>query len=49
MNRTGLLIALALAAAVGLLFGVYPGLDLALARPFFDPARAASGRASIRC
>jgi lipid A 4'-phosphatase len=38
MNRTGLLIALALAAAVGLLFGVYPGLDLALERPFFDPA-----------
>jgi len=38
MNRTGLLIALALAAAVGLLFGVYPELDLDLARPFFDPA-----------
>ena len=38
MNRTGLLIALALAAAIGLLFGVYPKLDLDLARPFFDPA-----------
>jgi lipid A 4'-phosphatase len=38
MNRTGLLIALALAAAVGLLFGIYPELDLDLARPFFDPA-----------
>jgi lipid A 4'-phosphatase len=38
MNRTGLLIALALAAAVGLLFGVYPKLDLELVRPFFDPA-----------
>jgi len=38
MNRTGLLIALALAAAVGLLFGVYPKLDLDLVRPFFDPA-----------
>ena len=37
MNRTGLLIALALAAAVGLVFGVYPGLDLMLVRPFFDP------------
>jgi membrane-associated PAP2 superfamily phosphatase len=38
MNRTGLLLALALAAAVGLLFGIYPRLDLDLARPFFDPA-----------
>jgi membrane-associated PAP2 superfamily phosphatase len=38
MNRTGLLIALALAAAVGLLFGIYPGLDIALVRPFFDPS-----------
>jgi lipid A 4'-phosphatase len=38
MNRTGLLIALALAAAVGLLFGVYPELDLDLVGPFFDPA-----------
>jgi lipid A 4'-phosphatase len=38
MNRTGLLIALALAAAVGLLFGLYPKLDLDLVRPFFDPA-----------
>ena len=38
MNRTGLLIALALAAAVGLLFGFFPRLDLDLERPFFDPA-----------
>jgi lipid A 4'-phosphatase len=38
MNRTGLLIALGLAAAVGLLFGVYPKLDLDLVRPYFDPA-----------
>ena len=38
MNRTGLLIALALAAAVGLLFGVYPKLDLDLAGMFFDPS-----------
>ena len=37
MNRTGLLIALGLAAAVGLLFGVYPQLDLDLAGLFFDP------------
>jgi membrane-associated PAP2 superfamily phosphatase len=46
MNRTGLLIALALAAAVGLLFGLYPKLDLDLARPFFDPA-AGGFRASV--
>jgi lipid A 4'-phosphatase len=38
MNRTGLLIALALGAAVGLVFGVYPRLDLDLVRPFFDPS-----------
>ena len=28
MNRTGLIIALALAAVVGLLFGLFPQLDL---------------------
>jgi len=39
MNRTGLLIALAIAAAVGLLFGLYPKLDLDLAGLFFDPTR----------
>ena len=38
MNRTGLLIALALAAAVGLLFGLFPKLDLDLAGLFFDPS-----------
>jgi len=38
MNRTGLIIALGLFAAVGLLFGLYPELDLWLAGLFFDPA-----------
>jgi len=38
MNRTGLFIALALALAVGLLFGIYPELDLKLAALFYDPA-----------
>src|SRR5258708_1598148 len=38
VNRSGLLIALALAAAVGLPFGVFPRLDLDLAGLFFDPA-----------
>jgi lipid A 4'-phosphatase len=36
MNRTGLFIALALALVVGLLFGIYPELDLKLAGLFYD-------------
>jgi membrane-associated PAP2 superfamily phosphatase len=36
MNRTGLIIALALALAVGLLFGIYPEFDLRLATWFYD-------------
>jgi lipid A 4'-phosphatase len=36
MNRTGLFIALALALVVGLLFGIYPDLDLKLAALFYD-------------
>jgi membrane-associated PAP2 superfamily phosphatase len=35
MNRTGLIVALSIAAVVGLAFGLFPGLDLALARPFY--------------
>src|ERR1700712_969677 len=38
MNRTGLFIALALALAVGLAFGIYPDLDLRLAALFYDSA-----------
>ena len=38
MNRTGLFIALNLAFVVGLLFGIYPELDLKLAALFYDPA-----------
>jgi lipid A 4'-phosphatase len=38
MNRTGLFIALALALVTGLLFGIYPELDLKLAALFYDPA-----------
>ncbi len=38
MNRTGLFIALGLALAIGLLFGIYPELDLKLAGLFYDPA-----------
>jgi membrane-associated PAP2 superfamily phosphatase len=38
MNRTGLFIALALALVIGLLFGIYPELDLKLTALFYDPA-----------
>ncbi|WP_315758650.1 MULTISPECIES: phosphatase PAP2 family protein [unclassified Bradyrhizobium] len=37
MNRTGLFIALSLALVIGVLFGVYPELDLKLAALFYDP------------
>jgi lipid A 4'-phosphatase len=37
MNRTGLAIVLVVAVVVGLLFGVYPRLDLAISGLFFDP------------
>ena len=37
MNRTGLFIALLLALVIGLLFGIYPELDLKLAALFYDP------------
>jgi membrane-associated PAP2 superfamily phosphatase len=39
MNRTGLIIALSIAALVGLLFGFYPDLDLNISAPFYDPAK----------
>jgi lipid A 4'-phosphatase len=39
MNRTGLVIALGIAAVVGAVFAVYPELDLAIARPFYDVAQ----------
>ncbi len=38
MNRTGLAIALAVAALVGLVFAVYPQFDLELAVLFYNPA-----------
>ena len=41
MNRTGLIVALAVALVVGLLFGIYPELDLKLAAWFYDaPTRS---------
>src|SRR3979490_478156 len=38
MNRTGLLVALSLALVIGLLFGIFPELDLKLAALFYDGA-----------
>jgi lipid A 4'-phosphatase len=38
MNRTGLSIALGLALVIGLVFGIFPELDLKLAALFYDPA-----------
>jgi lipid A 4'-phosphatase len=38
MNRTGLFIALGLALVVGLLFGIFPELDLKLTALFYDPS-----------
>ncbi len=37
MTRTGLLIALAVAVVVGLVFAIAPALDLELVAPFYDP------------
>jgi lipid A 4'-phosphatase len=39
MNRTGLMIALGIAAVAGVVFALYPELDLAIARPFYDAAK----------
>src|SRR5512142_1216586 len=36
MNRTGLIVALSLSLFVGLLFGIYPELDLKVAAWFYD-------------
>ena len=48
MNRTGLVIALAVAAVVGVVFGLRPDLDLKLAGLFFDPERGDFGAPMIR-
>jgi lipid A 4'-phosphatase len=38
MNRTGLIITLVTALVTGLVFGLYPQLDIAVASLFYDPA-----------
>jgi len=47
MNRTGLLIALGLLAAIAVVFGVWPGLDLKLAALFYNPATKAFPASSL--
>jgi lipid A 4'-phosphatase len=50
MNRTGLIIALAIAVVVGIVFAVFPQLDVEIAARFYDPAThtfAASSSARI--
>lgn len=39
MSRSGLIITLAIAALVGLVFGLYPDLDLKISALFYDPAK----------
>jgi membrane-associated PAP2 superfamily phosphatase len=39
MNRNGMLVALAIATAVGLIFAIWPELDIKLVAPFYDPQR----------
>src|SRR5882757_5538672 len=38
MNRTGLVIALIIGAVTGVVFGVWPQLDLKISAPFYDAA-----------
>jgi lipid A 4'-phosphatase len=54
MNRTGLFIALSLALVIGVVFGIYPELDLKLSALFYDaptksfPLKASAGAAFAR-
>jgi hypothetical protein len=48
VNRTGLAIALAVAAGVGVVFAIFPQLDLELSGLFFDPKLNTFPLASVR-
>ena len=48
MNRTGLIVALAIAAVVGLAFGLFPQLDLIIARPLHDIVDAGNDAFALR-
>ena len=37
MNRTGMIIVLAITVSIGVLFAIYPGLDIWIAGHFYDP------------
>jgi membrane-associated PAP2 superfamily phosphatase len=39
MNRSGLIVTLIVAAVVGVVFGLYPDLDLKISAPFYDPVK----------
>ena len=41
MNRTGLLIAIGVGVIAGLILGIFPNIDLAFSRRFFDPVSKA--------
>ena len=38
MNRTGLIVALSIAAVVGIVFAIWPQLDIAIGALFYNPA-----------
>lgn len=48
MNRTGLIVALAIAAVAGALFGIFPGLDLAVAGYFHGFVDGANNTFALR-
>jgi membrane-associated PAP2 superfamily phosphatase len=48
MTRTGLLIALGIATAVGLVFGIYPELDLRISRLFYENIDEANNAFALR-
>lgn len=48
MNRTGLIVALVVAAVVGLVFGLYPQFDLRITRPFYEYIYASQDVVALR-
>jgi len=48
MNRTGLIIVLAVAAVTGVTFALYPELELRIARPFYEIVDAAHNVFALR-